>query len=130
MKLGKVLSSAVLFALTSMAASSASAEYVCYVTYYASAPAFGNGGYLYAMYTSGPSCTGTFSIGHHYCTDGATSVNCASATTFRYNQNGLLAMLRELRAAAAADQRVVPYNSACNGGGSGVCGAAVYFWSN
>jgi hypothetical protein len=97
--------------------------------HYPGSGSVGNDGYVYVSMYSQPNCTGSFVHSGFLCSAGATHTGCAGSTGFRYNVPGLMAHLRSMQSAAAADQRIEVTTVACVGGGSG-CFGYIYYYAN
>jgi hypothetical protein len=115
------------FSLLTFATATASAEYVCSVTYDIAASNLGTNGGVSVAVHAGPNCTGT-SIGvKRFCTSGGTNVGCAAGVTL--SRAALLQVYASLVDAAAWDLKVSGQTATCNGGRDG-CWSNLSFFSN
>jgi hypothetical protein len=130
MRISRLLVGLAAFIAVHVAAGAASADYVCGASYRPSTTAgMGSEGYLtFSIYT-GKDCTGTPVSNYWFCSTGATSANCTSSASYRYERQGLLASYRALVDAIANNVKVFVASGACNGG-SGACANYVHFWAD
>jgi hypothetical protein len=99
------------------------AEYLCYVAFQPGNSVLGSEGNIHFTTFTGPSCTGAFIRQYFFCTTNATNTGCASSTLYRFERQGILAMLGVMQRAAAADQNVGVVTATCIGGGANCAGS-------
>jgi hypothetical protein len=122
----KSLVASAAFALLSLVSSEASAEYICSVLYRPGSGTFGSEGYTHFTTYSQPGCQGAYQHGGYICSTGASISACPSNAGFRYERQGMMAMLGAMQRAAAAHQRMLVYPVACNSGTSECYGGIIF----
>jgi hypothetical protein len=116
----------VLSALLSAFTASATPAYPCNVGIRSYDGAYGDFGYVSVEWYSEPHCDGSYLGFNRYCSTGATSSSCSSASYCIFNEPVMLSGMFEALAASARSGELVDYSTAaCIGGGSG-CGCSVY----
>ena len=107
-------------------ATASAADYPCRVSLGSYDGAYGDFGYVYVEWYSGANCSGNYVGSDRYCSTGATSSSCSSASYCIYNDPEMLAAMYEALADSAREGSLVDYStSSCIGGGSG-CGCYTY----
>jgi hypothetical protein len=107
------------FSALALGSGAASADYVCSASYRPiNSTSTGSEGYIvFSLYTE-TACSGDLIQSYYMSSTGATSTSCATSS-YRWERQGLLAMIGALQRAASDNQSVNPTVTTCNGGASG-----------
>ena len=119
MKKSRIIGLLVVFCvLMGTFAANATIGYPCNVSLKSYDSSRGDFGYVYTEYFTGSHCSGDFIEYHVYCSDGATSSQCASSNVYRYyDVESLVGLYETLTAATRDGDRIQFTTSTCIGGG-------------